>query len=358
MGGGGEDTGATRNTAVDQTTTDLLGRLRTQVGRGTAVFNHSLYPGMSDLTREGVGTLTRAARAGGGGLNDAYGWAQDTVESGGYNPALRNAQGSYQNMVNSGGYNPALRTAQNAYQGTINSGGYNPALRSAQSGVQQYLRESQADAPGYAALRAKAGQDTLRDINALTTASGRFGSGSHIGKATEELGNVYAGMDMQNYENRLGRMLGGNQALAGIGQTAMGNMSGATAGLAGVGQNAMGNLAGATSGLAGVGQTAMSNAAGAAGMIPGLFDATLQPGRTQIQAGQMYDADALARRQAENDLFRRRNDAGWTTLERASGILNGNAGAGGDQPDAPWWQQILGAGAIGSGIYGNIRGSR
>jgi hypothetical protein len=351
MGGGGEDTGAARNTAVDQTTTDLLGRLRTQVGQGTAVFNHSLYPGMSDRTRSGIETLNRAARAGAGGLNDAYGWAQDTVQSGGYNPALTNAQRSYQGMVNSGGYNPALRTAQNTYQGTINSGGYNPALRDAQSGVQQYLRESQANAPGYAALRAKAGQDTLRDINALTTASGRFGSGSHIGTATEELGNVYAGMDMQNYENRLSRMLGGNQALAGIGQTAMGNLSGAAAGMAGVGQTAMGNLSNATAGLAGVGQSAMGNAAGAAGMVPGLFDATLQPGRTMLQGGQLYDADALAGRQAANDLFRRRNDAGWTTLERASGILNGNTGAGGNDPQRPWWQDAL---LFGADVAGRV----
>lgn len=55
--------------------------------------------------------------------------------------------------------------------------------------------------PGYAALRAKAGDDTLRDVNAMFTASGRFGSGSHVGTATEALGNVNAGMDYQNFQN-------------------------------------------------------------------------------------------------------------------------------------------------------------
>lgn len=57
------------------------------------------------------------------------------------------------------------------------------------------------DDPGYAALRAKAGEDTLRDVNSVFTANGRFGSGSHLGTATESLGNVYAGMDYQNHQN-------------------------------------------------------------------------------------------------------------------------------------------------------------
>jgi hypothetical protein len=57
------------------------------------------------------------------------------------------------------------------------------------------------DDPGYAALRAKAGDDTLRDVNSMFTASGRFGSGSHVGTATEALGNVNAGMDYNNFQN-------------------------------------------------------------------------------------------------------------------------------------------------------------
>lgn len=289
MGGGGTDTKTEstvpNNPMVDSTTTKLLGSLQGQMDKGTAVFNQSLYPGMSGQTQQGVNSLMSASGQTGG-----------------------------------------LTTANNWASGVANSGGYNPALSGAQSGVQQYLQESQADAPGYAAMRAKAGDDTLRDVNSMFTGSGRFGSGSHVGTATESLGNVYAGMDNANYESRLGRMLGGNQALAGIGQTAMGN------------------------------------AAGAAGMLPGLYQSGLIPGQTQLAAGQIMDADALARRQGDNDLFRRQNDSGWATLGNSTSILAGNAGNSGTtttstQPQAPWWQQALGAGAVGSGIYKNIWGA-
>lgn len=69
--------------------------------------------------------------------------------------------------------------------------------------------------PGYAALRAKAGDDTLRDVNSMFTASGRFGSGSHVGTATEALGNVNAGMDYQNYQNDQQRQMQAISALPG-----------------------------------------------------------------------------------------------------------------------------------------------
>jgi hypothetical protein len=290
MGGGGTETttqtSGPTNPMVDSTTTKLLSGLQGQVDKGTAVFDKSLYPGMSGTTTGGIGSLTSAASAGAPGLNNAYGWAN----------------------------------------GVVNSGGYNPALTSAQTGVQDFLRESRADAPGYAAVRRGVADDTLRDVGSSFLTDGRFGSSVMGESAGEGLGKVLGAMDMQNYENRLGRMLDGNQALAGIGQTAMGN------------------------------------AAGAASAVPSLYGATLMPGQTQIAAGQLLDADALAARQGEDDLFRRQNDSGWSTLGQATSILAGNAGAGTQQqtqtqPTAPWWQQALGAGAIGSGIYKNVWGS-
>jgi len=319
MGGGGTDTTTTTsgstNPMVDSTVTKLLTGLQGQMDKGTAVFDKSLYPGMSSTTTGALTHLAKKGFEGADGLDGAYDWANGVVAS--------------------NGYNPALTSAQSVYRNDISRSGYNAGLSSAQQGVQQYLRESQADAPGYAQLRAKAGQDTLRDVSGLFTSSGRFGSGSHVGNATEELGNVYAGMDMQNYENRLGRMLGGNQALAGIAQTAHGNVANSTAG------------------LAGVGQSAMNNAAGAAAAVPSLWSSTLLPGQNELAIGQLLDADAQAKLQGENDLFRRSNDSGWDTLGRATSILSGNAGASTQQssvstPSAPWWQQALG-GAIGLG---------
>lgn len=280
MGGGTKTetstTGST-NPMVDQTVTKLLGGLQGQVDKGTAVFEKPLYTGLSSTTQGGINNLYRDSWAGAGGLNDAYGWAK----------------------------------------GVVGSGGYNPALREAQSGIQGYLRESQADAPGYAAVRQNAMNDAARDVGSSFLTDGRFGSTVMGDAAGEAIGGVAAQMDMQNYENRLGRMLGGNQALAGIGQTAMGN------------------------------------AGSAAAAIPGLYGATLQPAQTELALGQMLDADALASRQAENDLFRRQNDAGWSTLGQASSILNGTAASGPQQttqtsPTTPLWQTLLG-GAVGLG---------
>jgi hypothetical protein len=241
MGGGGEETttqtSGPTNPMVDSTTTKLLTGLQSQFDKGTAVFDKSLDAGVGAPTQTGLQSSWTAATQPGfgrymGGAIDSFG-----------------------------------RTAAGENFGTND--------------------------PGYAALRAKAGDDTLRDINALTTASGRFGSGSHIGTATESLGNVYAGMDYQNYQNDIARQ------------------------------------------------------ERAAQMMPELFGASMLPGQAQVGIGQMYDAGRQAELLGENDLFRRKNDAGWSTLGQATSILAGNAGAGTQQqstttPTAPWWQQALG----------------
>ena len=308
MGGGGTETttqtSGISNPAMNAAATTIGNQLNAQLKAGVKPYTGSMVPNLSTQTQQGVNSIFSAA-GNTGGLKAANNWATG--------------------VIGSGGYNPALTGAQSFYQDTVDSGGYNPALTSAQSGVNRYLSESQADAPGYAALRAKAGDDTLRDVNAIFTSSGRFGSGSHVGNATESLGNVYAGMDMQNYENRLGRLLGGNQALAGIGQTAMGN------------------AAGAAGGLAGVGQTAMGNAAGAAGMAPGLLQAGFLPGQMQMQAGQTMDAYNTAKAEDAARIFDATQNAGWNTLQRGGSIFSGTAPVSGTtqtntQPGAPWWQ--------------------
>lgn len=331
------------NKELDKALSTIGTQLNTQLGAGVNGYAGSMVPDMSSQTTQGVNALMGAA-GNTGGLNAANGWTTGTIGSGGYNSALTSAQKGYQGQIASGGYNSALTNAQEGYQNQITSGGYNPALTKAQSGINNYLAESQAGAPGYAALRSKAGDDTLRDVNSIFTTSGRFGSGSHVNNATESLGNVYAAMDMQNYQDRLARQLSGNQALAGIGQTAMGNLSDATAGLAGTGQTAMGNLSNATAGVAGIGQTAMGNAAGAASMAPGLLQAGMLPAQAMLQAGSMMDAYNAAKAAEAARQYDVKNNAGWGTLERAGGILGTTSGAAGttgtttQTQNVPWWQ--------------------
>jgi hypothetical protein len=160
--------------------------------------------------------------------------------------------------------------------------------------------------PGYAAMRAGALDDAMTGVGSSFLTDGRFGSsvmGEAAGKAATQ---TLAGLDYQNFQNDQQRQ------------------------------------------------------ERAAGMLPGLYSAAMAPSGVQAGVGAAQDANALALRQADNDLFRRRNDAGWSTLGNASSILAGTAGAGTQQqsttePTAPWWQTMLGAGAIGSGIYKNMR---
>lgn len=153
--------------------------------------------------------------------------------------------------------------------------------------------------PGYAALRAKLADDTLTGVNSIFAGSGRFGSGSHVDTATNSLVSALGGLDYANFQNDQQRQMA------------------------------------------------------AAGLLPGLYEASQLPAQTQLQAGQIMDADALAQRQAQNDLFRRQNDSVWDALARSSSILAGTAPSGGStttntQPGTPLWQTLMG-GAIGLG---------
>ena len=126
-------------------------------------------------------------------------------------------------------------------------------------------------------------------MNATFTNSQRFGSGSHVKNAVKELGNV-------------------NNA----------------------------NIA-----------ADRSWQMQAAGALPTMYQAGMAPAAAMGAVGADQDANALALRMADNDLFRRQNDAGWSTLGQATSILAGNAGAGTQQqtttqPVAPWWQQVGG----------------
>jgi hypothetical protein len=236
-------TTAPTNPDVQPTVSTLMKGLQGAYNSGVAVNNQSLYPGVGDTTKNSWATTLGAAN----------------------NPAYSSAIG-----------------------GAISDFG----------DVAAGNRFGMND-PGYAQLRAKVGDDTLTDVNSMFTGSGRFGSGSHVKNATSELGNVYAGMDYNNYQQDIARQ---QQA---------------------------------------------------AGMMPGLFQASLAPGMTQGAVGAAQDADALATRQADNDLFRRQNDAKWEALARGSSILSGTAGAGGSSTsqEIPWWAAAAGLGSTLAGGF-------
>lgn len=152
----------------------------------------------------------------------------------------------------------------------------------------------------YDRLRAKLMSDISGDVNSTFSSSGRFGAGSHVRDLTEGLADSVAAMDYGQLQDSYARQ---GQALS---------------------------------------------------ALPGIYQAMLDPARTQLGVGQMRDQDAQAALTAENDLFRRVNDAGFTHVANNVNMLTGGAGKDGPlTPDAPWW---LGAIGSGLGFLGDIFG--
>lgn len=148
-------------------------------------------------------------------------------------------------------------------------------------------------------VRSRLIDDTATSVNAVLQGSGRFGSGSHKGALIDEVGGKLANYDY------------GRQ------------------------QQAIGNLG-------------------------SLYSMSTMPAAANLQAGQLLDTYGAAKAAEAARQFDATQNAPWATLDRAGGVIAGTSGAAGQSttsPTAPWWQQALGAGAIGSGIYKNIWGT-
>lgn len=241
MGGGTttRQTSGLNNKELNQAVSTIGILLDAQLGKGSAVFGQSMYPGLSSQTQGAADALVNNP------LNS------------GYSSAIGNTMGEF---------------------GAIASG----------------QRFGMND-PGYATLRQKAIDDTLTNVGQSFTNSGRFGGGSYLQSAGEGVGNAISGMDYANYQNDIARQ---QQA---------------------------------------------------AQMLPGLYSAGSLPTQAALQAGQIYDADALAKRAAEADLFDRTNNAGWNTLQRGASVLSGTAPSAGTtsttSQQVPWYYSALGLGA-------------
>lgn len=144
--------------------------------------------------------------------------------------------------------------------------------------------------PYFEANLAQSKDNAMKDVNALFTNSGRFGSGSHVGKAVDTLGNLENSARMQNFEDEYARavqaqgLLGANTA-AGLGY---------------------------------------------AGLL---------------------DADAQAQQMGEFDQFTRRTQAPFQHASNTLGLLTASSGAPGLQYQKPWWETALGTAATAAGAY-------
>lgn len=144
--------------------------------------------------------------------------------------------------------------------------------------------------PGYAALRAHVGDTTLTDINKAFNGSGLFGSDSNMRAAGEGLGNAYAGLDYQNYQNDIQRQ---QQA---------------------------------------------------AGLLPGLFSAAQLPSSVQQSVGASQDAASAAQAAGPTD-FLAKLSAIASGNAQAGGSTQTNT-----SPGTPLWQSLLGGAIGGAGL--------
>jgi hypothetical protein len=182
--------------------------------------------------------------------------------------------------------------------GNANPGGYSGHVNSAIGDFGDIAAGKRfgMDDPGYAQLRSKLGSDTLRDVNAIFTGSGRFGSGSHVDTATSSLGNVLAGLDYGNFQNDQQRQFG------------------------------------------------------AASMLPQLYSASQMPGQTELAVGQLQDADSLAKRQSEFEHFDRTKNADYNRFKELLSAFTGSQEAAGMAEQPSFLQMLLGGIGTAAGI--------
>jgi hypothetical protein len=366
---------------VGKTSNMLLRGLRNAYKGGVDVYGKPLYTPPSDTTRYAwrQGGQFAADLKNSGGFGAGQQGAMDSLGGvfSGYGSAANGANGQLSDV--SRGYDGAadaangqLRDVSRGYgqlgdnNGLTNSQGY--AMSGTASLGNQYQDLGSAyeqNAPGYQQLRNKLRDDTATGIYNDFNNSGMFGSDQNLKSAGEGIGNALAGLDYGNYQNNVNnqyRSLDSQRGIFGdvfgMGQAGVGNQFGALAGQAGTANSQFTNRAGALAGQAGAANSQFANRAGALAGQGATAGAQFGMGQTALgnqqgaigllgQIGASKDADSLAGRLADADLFDKTKNANWNTLGRASSLLGINQSASGSTTSnsVPWWAAALGGAA-------------
>jgi hypothetical protein len=177
-----------------------------------------------------------------------------------------------------GGWQNSLNAANNT--------GFNTGIAGALSsyGNRAAGNELGLNDPLYAQQRANLKDDVMTDVSSLFTGSGRFGSGSHVGAASEGLGKALGGLDLAQRTESYGRQ------------------------------------------------------SEAANMLPQLFAAGQLPSSIQQSVGASMDADKQAQEGGIWDYLNRATG----TLTGAAGAAGTTQTT--STPTAPLWRQLLGLG--------------
>jgi hypothetical protein len=337
---------------VGQTSDMLLKGLQDAYKGGVDVYGKPLYTDPSAATKSAWGQGTS--------------FGNSLIGSGGYGTGQRAAQDSLGGLSSNFGKAAATNATQlggifGGYGKLGDNNGLTGGQSSAMSGTaglgSKYGALGAAYDPNSAAfktMRQGALDDAVTGVGSAFTASGRFGGGSYIDDATTKAVEAIAPLDYANMQNDINnryRSLDSQRGVFGdvfgMGQQGVGNQFGALSGQAGTANSIFGNRTSALNGMAGLagqqfgmGQTALGNKQGAIGLLG--------------QIGASQDADSLARRMADADLFDKTQNRDWNTLGRATSILGGNQTASGSTTSnsVPWWAALLGGAATGASLLG------
>lgn len=299
---------APSNKDVNPTLSKLLKGVQAQYDANPQgyYFNKSLYAGTGATTDNALSRLLSASN------NNEY------------RSAVQGGLNYDNNLIASGGFGSGMdgdlsttRGVGSQY-GTMAAQAANPSLSESQLMDVALGKRFGEEDPGYSRLRSNLINDvTTNDLTAFNN-SGMFGSDSNRKSLAKGLGDSLAGLDYANHQNDIARQERALASIEGTRQQGFNNRMGALGAQLGAAQSAFG-----------MGQQGVNNAMAAQSALPGMYDALLQPGKTALTVGQMYDADAQAARQADADLYMRKKGAPTDYLAKLSSILAGNAGTGG-----------------------------
>jgi hypothetical protein len=392
MASGDVNTGGSSTTPnsplVGKTSNLLLRGLRRAYKDGVDVYGKPLYTSPSDTTQQAWGQGSDFANQlhNAGGFGAGQQQAMDSLGGvfSGYDSAADSANSRLGSVFS--GYDGAADAA-NSRLGGVSRGygrlGDNNGLTGRQASAMTGTAGLGDDYAGlgtaydprsaaYKRLRQGVADDTLKNLGSQFTSSGRFGGGSYVGTASEGLGDALAGLDYGNMQNNINnqyRSLDSQRGIFGdvfgMGQQGVGNQFGALAGQAGTANSIFGNRMGALAGQAGTANSQFANRAGALAGQGATAGAQFGMGQTALgnqqgaigllgQVGASRDADSLARRMADADLFDKTKNRDWNTLGRASSLLGINQSASGSTTSnsVPWWAALLGGAATGASIFG------
>lgn len=258
-------------------------------------------------------------------------------------PQLRNSFGNIAGISNSGGLNDTQNSAIGQIQGIANgaNGSYS------ESNLARYADGSQIGAsnPAFEQVLRRTQTDAQDAVNRGASAAGRYGSGIAQGNVAREVGGVTASALSNQYNQDVANQFNANSLLD---AQRMGNKN--------LQLSAVGDLFNA-------GQQGQQNTFTAAGMLPTLFDSTLDPARAVAGIGAQNEDYMTRMKNDELRIWQEQQDQQRKSLEWLNAIATGSGNLGGSQTttaSAPGTNPFLaGAGGAisGFGSTGSLGGA-